>query len=222
VGIAPYEELIAMNHTAYLFDFDYTLAFSEPGIVACYRHVLDLHGHRGISDHEICRTIGHTVSDSFGMLCGERDDATLKQYYTEFVLKADEVMVDMTVLYPEAVDAIKRLRSRGLTAGIVSTKLRRRIVSSLERYDLAALVDVVIGGDDVSAAKPDPEGVLLAIKHLGAEKSGVLYIGDSVIDAETAKNAGVDFAAVLTGATEAREFDGFPYTRIMKDLGELI
>ena len=211
-----------MNHTVYLFDFDYTLADSERGIVGCYRHVLDLHGHSGISDRDICRTIGRTVTDSFGMLCGVRDEATLRQYYGEFVLKADEIMVDSTMLYPEAVDALRSLKARGYKTGIVSTKLRRRIEGTLARYGVTALVDIILGGDDVSAPKPDPEGVRLALERLGARAPDVLYIGDSVVDAETARNAGVDFAAVLTGATEAREFDGYPAVRLMKTLGELI
>ena len=211
-----------MNHTVYLFDFDYTLADSERGIVGCYRHVLNLHSHEGISDHDICRTIGRTVPESFGILCGIQDDATLMQYYREFMLKADEIMVDSTVLYPAAVDALRTLKAWGYLTGIVSTKLRRRIEGTLAKYDIAGLVDIVIGGDDVSAPKPAPEGVLLAITRLGAAKDAVLYIGDSVIDAETAKNAGVAFAAVLTGATEAREFEGYPFERIIRTMEELV
>lgn len=211
-----------MNYSAYLFDFDYTLAFSEPAIVTCYRHVLDLHGHTGISDYAICRTIGHTVSDSFTSLCGVNDPDTLDQYYDEFVKKADEIMVDRTVLYPEAIEAMRVLKARGCTVGVVSTKLRRRIEGTFAKYGITELSDMIIGGDDVSAPKPDPQGVFVAIERLGVSKHAVLYIGDSTVDAETAQNAGVDFAAVLTGATTASEFDGYPCVRLMKNLGELI
>ena len=131
-------------------------------------------------------------------------------------------MVDRTVLYPEAIAALRTLKSLGRRAGIVSTKLRRRIEGSFARYGITDLADLILGGDDVSAPKPDPEGVFVALERLGANKSDVLYIGDSTVDAETAKNAGVDFAAVLTGATEAAEFDGYPRVKIMKNLGELL
>ena len=210
-----------MNYTVYLFDFDYTLAFSEPAIVACYRHVLDLHGYTGISDYAICRTIGHTVFDSFTALCGVDDRVTLEQYYDEFVAKADEIMVDRTVLYPEAIDALRALKARGCITGVVSTKLRRRIEGTFVKYGIAELSDIIIGGDDVLAPKPDPQGVFVAIERLGVPKNSVLYIGDSVVDAETAKNAGVAFVAVLTGATKAEEFDGYPCVKRMKNLGEL-
>ena len=54
-----------MKYTTYLFDFDYTLADSSRGIVICFRNVLERHGHTGISDEAIKRTIGKTLEDSF-------------------------------------------------------------------------------------------------------------------------------------------------------------
>jgi len=59
--------------------------------------------------------------------------------------------------------------------------------------------DVIVGGEDVAAHKPDPEGLLKAISMVGCQKEEVLFVGDSTVDARTAKNAGVDFVAVLTG-----------------------
>ena len=56
-----------MKYTTYLFDFDYTLADSSRGIVICFRNVLERHGHTGISDEAIKRTIGKTLEDSFSV-----------------------------------------------------------------------------------------------------------------------------------------------------------
>ena len=61
-----------------------------------------------------------------------------------------------------------------------------------------------MGGEDVKAPKPSPEGVLFALEHLGSTPEETLYIGDSTVDAETARNAGVDFAGVLNGMTQPR------------------
>ena len=52
-----------MKYTTYLFDFDYTLADSSRGIVICFRNVLERHGHTGISDEAIKRTIGKTLEE---------------------------------------------------------------------------------------------------------------------------------------------------------------
>ena len=50
-----------MNYSAYLFDFDYTLADSSKGIVKCYHIVLERHGFNNNTDEEIKRTIGKTL-----------------------------------------------------------------------------------------------------------------------------------------------------------------
>lgn len=67
-------------------------------------------------------------------------------------------------------------------------------------------IDEIVGGEDVNVFKPDPTGLNLMINRLGVSKEDVLYVGDSYIDAETAKNAGVDFAGVLTGSTDEKLF----------------
>ena len=70
------------------------------------------------------------------------------------------------------------------------------------------------------------EGILKSIKfaleHLGSSPEETLYIGDSTVDAETAQNAGVDFAGVLNGMTTAEELRVYPHKIIMQNLGELV
>ena len=69
---------------------------------------------------------------------------------------------------------------------------------------------------------PSPEGVKFALEHLGSSPEETLYIGDSTVDAETAQNAGVDFAGVLNGMTTAEELRVYPHKIIMQNLGELV
>ena len=77
-----------MKYTTYLFDFDYTLADSSRGIVICFRNVLERHGHTGISDEAIKRTIGKTLEDSFSILSGITTPETLAEYKKEYVKEA--------------------------------------------------------------------------------------------------------------------------------------
>jgi phosphoglycolate phosphatase len=211
-----------LDYSTYLFDFDYTLADTEAPILACYRHVLESNGFFGVTDDAIRRTIGLPVADSFALLCGMTEQERLHRYRAEFVRKADEIMVQNTLLYPSVIPVLTKLKERGCHTGIVSTKHRYRIMDTLRKFSIAGLIDIVIGMEDVKEPKPDPEGVLKAVGLLGVKKSDILYTGDSLIDANTAKNAGVSFAAVTTGVTAAEEFKALPYKRIMSDLLMLI
>lgn len=211
-----------MQYSIYLFDFDYTLADSARAVITCYRDVLERHDYTGVSDDAICRTIGYPVTDSMTMLTGITDNEKLKQYHLEFRLKADEVMVDNTVLYPSTVPTLEKLKAKGCRIGIISTKYRFRIEDILKRYGITDLIDIIIGGEDVDVPKPDPQGIFIAIERLETDKRSVIYIGDSLVDANAAQNAAVDFAAVTTGTTTAEDFHGLPYIKIMEDLEELL
>ena len=188
-------------YKVYLFDFDYTLADSSRGIVMCFRNVLERHQHTGITDDEIKRTIGKTLQESFSILTGITDADTLEAYKKEYVKEADVHMTVNTFLFPETEEVLTRLKTRGAKIGIISTKYRYRIMELLSKKLPSNFLDIIVGGEDVKEPKPSPEGVLLAIKEFGCNKEEVLYIGDSIVDAETAQSAQVDFAGVLHGAT---------------------
>lgn len=81
------------------FDFDYTLADSSRGIVICFRNVLERHGHTGISDEAIKRTIGKTLEDSFSLLSGITAPETLAEYKKEYVKEADTYMTVNTFFF---------------------------------------------------------------------------------------------------------------------------
>ena len=211
-----------MKYKVYLFDFDYTLADSSRGIVMCYRHILDRHGYTSSTDDDIKRTIGKTLEDSFALLTGVTDAARLAGFKQEYVKEADVYMTVNTVLFPETEGVLRRLKAGGARLGIISTKFRFRIRELLEAKGLDDVFDLIVGGEDVVAAKPSPEGVLMALERLQVRREEVLYVGDSVVDAETALTAGVSFAGVTHGMTTAEELSAYPHRLIMANLEELL
>lgn len=211
-----------MSYTTYLFDFDYTLADSSLGIVTCFRNVLTRHGYTDVTDEAIKRTIGKTLEESFSILTGITAPAQLTAFRQEYGLEADVHMNVNTRLFPDTLSTLKALKAQGARIGIISTKYRFRILSFLKAYLPEDFLDIIVGGEDVSAAKPSPEGLLFALKHLGSTPQETLYIGDSTVDAETARNAGVDFAGVLNGMTTADELRAYPHRVIMENLNELV
>lgn len=210
-----------MKYTAYLFDFDYTLADSSRGIVICFRHVLERHGHTGISDKAIKRTIGKTLEESFSILSGITDPDILTAYKKEYVREADTYMTANTFLFPETATVLETLKNQGARIGIISTKYRYRIHETIDRHFPKDFFDVVIGGEDVKRAKPDPQGIKKAMQRLHCRKDETLYIGDSTVDAETARRAKVDFAGVLNGITTREELAAYPHRQILDNLSLL-
>ena len=131
-------------------------------------------------------------------------------------------MTANTVLFPETSSVLNTLKERGSKIGIVSTKYRYRIMEFVEKEFPKGFFDIVVGAEDVTAHKPNPSGLILAIKHLQSDLEGCLYIGDSIIDAKTAQAIGVDFYGVLNGITTREELLVYPHVKIADNLNDLI
>ena len=206
----------------YLQDYENAFTDSSRGIVKCFRIVLTRHQYLTVTDEAIKRTIGKTLEESFSILTGITNPAQLEAFRQEYRLEADVHMNVNTRLFPDTLSTLKELKKRGARVGIISTKYRFRILSYLEEFLPKDFLDIVVGGEDVKAPKPSPEGVKFALEHLGSSPEETLYIGDSTVDAETAQNAGVDFAGVLNGMTTGEELRVYPHKIIMQNLGELV
>jgi phosphoglycolate phosphatase len=202
---------------AVIFDFDYTLADSSPGVIECIRYALESLGLPPVSDQQACQTIGLSLPDTLHRLTDQR---TQSETFTRlFVERAEEVMADRTVLFDSTASTVNWLKTRGIALGIVSTKYRRRIETILRREGLLDPFDVIVGGEDVAKHKPDPESLLKAIDALGTDSA--LYVGDSVTDAQTAQRARVPFVAVLSGTTPEHAFAPYNPQRVLASLSEL-
>jgi phosphoglycolate phosphatase len=136
--------------------------------------------------------------------------------------RARDVMVRNTHLLPGVASVVDRLRGIGLHLAIVSTKRRIHIEPVLRRHDLHSAFDVIVGGEDVESHKPDPEGLVSALERMSVSAAEAWYIGDTVIDAQTAERAGVPFTAVASGPTPRAAFVQLGVPRVLDDLGQLL
>ncbi len=189
-----------------IFDFDYTLGDSSQGIVLSISYALSRLGYGACSGERIKRTIGFSMKDTLRALTGDEDPEKVRLFSRYFREKADEVMLDNTVLYAGVREALAGLKQKGFKTAIVTTKYHYRIDQILKKFGAEELVDAIVGAEDVKIEKPDPEGLLRVIRDFGARKEDVIYVGDSLVDAKTAENAGVSFIAVLSGTTSEAEF----------------
>lgn len=211
-----------MNYKAVLFDFDYTLGDSTVPIVASYTAALAEMGWPEPDREAVRATIGYTLQDGYTMLTGDTDEERRKDFFPRFKAHATPVMIRDSVLCPGAEEVLNWLGENGVRTGIVSTKGGDQIAGIFAKYGLQDGLSLIIGGQDVTKNKPDPEGLNLALERLGLDKKDVLFCGDTVIDAETARRAGVDFCAVLNGTTPAEAFADYPHVHIAPDLTDLL
>lgn len=206
---------------AVVFDFDYTLADSSRGAIECINFALSEMGLAQVSAEAACRTIGLSLHQTFLTLGENHEPQRCDEFHRLFVQRAEEVMSSLTVLYESVPAMVDALREAGLRLGIVSTKYRRRISEVLGRESLLHGFEVVVGGEDVEQHKPHPQGLFEAIERLRCSPASVVYVGDSVVDAELAQRAGVPMIVVLSGVTPRGHFESYQPIAVLENISEL-
>lgn len=203
---------------AVLFDFDYTLGDTTDGITAAINHALSEMGYDEHTADEVRPTIGLSLQEAFWILTKDNSTEAANEFYGRFQPWAKKTLRPSAELLPGAGELISSLKAHGFLIGIVTTKHRHQIVDILGKFGLDRTFDVIIGSEDVSRKKPDPEGLQRAVSTLGIRKEETLYVGDSFVDAEAAARASVPFAAVLTGTTSRDRFGEYPTAAVADDL----
>ncbi len=109
------------------------------------------------------------------------------------------IIGDNAGAFPNVDETLSGLKTAGYTLGIV-TGSGEKSLELLYQLGVAELFDAVITGPDVEKRKPDPEGLLKCLERLDVAPADAMYVGDSVIDMQASRAAGVLPIGVLTGA----------------------
>ena len=209
------------TYRAVLFDFDYTLGDATDAIVAGFNYALPAMGYPLPDREEVRKTIGYKLQDAYTRMTGDPSEENRLRFRDLFREVAMPLELEDTPLFPGASELLRALRKAGIAAGLVSTKRTDMLEKVMADHGLTDTLALMVGGDQVALPKPDPEGLHIALHALGLTPEEVLYCGDTVLDAEAAQRAGVDFAAVLNGTTTADAFADYPFEYLAPSLPEL-
>jgi len=140
-----------IHSEAIIFDFDFTLVDSSQGIVECVAYAFQELGLPIPPAERVMDTIGLSLAATFNRLT-ELDSSDMARNFVRcFHQHADQVMDNQTVVYECVRPLLELLRSANIRVGVVSTKLQKN--------GLDSLFDTIVGADDVTKSKPDPEGL---------------------------------------------------------------
>ena len=183
------------QYQGYLFDLDGTLVDTAPDLQDALNHVLNKAGLPS-ADLDLTREwIGFggrvMIAQAMNHLQGIAiEEATLDSYYQEFVSSYTSQISLRSQPYPHVVEVLEKLYNRTYRLGVVSNKFERLCIQLLEELKLDHYFNIIVGGDTLQVAKPEPEPLLYACNELDLEPKKVLFVGDSSTDVNAARNAG--------------------------------
>lgn len=125
---------------------------------------------------------------------------------------------DLTTLYPAVRGALGDLATKGAALGICTNKPIVPTRAILDHLELTPLFGTILGGDSLPSRKPDPAPLLAAVQTLRQPRS--VFVGDSEVDAETARAAGLPFLLFTEGYRKS-PLAAIPHTAAFSDWSEL-
>ena len=181
------------SQTLIVFDHDGTLVDSSRILYQAYRHVAEVYGLPTPLYSDVTSSIG--CDDQFTLLFGsnrpEYVDTFLDFYYAHHL--------SLVRPFDGIATLLNDLRKGGYKLGVVSNKLRKAGLAELRECGLSSYFDKTIYREDVDRGKPDPEGIHLLHEQLGVQPPNVVLVGDTEVDVQCAKNAGIRSIAALWG-----------------------
>lgn len=189
-----------MTQRLAIFDLDGTLIDPVDDLAASVNHALALVDLPLRSRDEVRSFIGEGARVLLERAVGPRRDK-LEEALAAWRTHYEAHLLDHTCPYPGIAEA---LAAAGRALAIQTNKpgaMARRI---LEGLGLLARFALVVGGGE-APPKPDPGGVHVILERLGARPEDTVFVGDSLVDAATARNAGLAFVGVTWGLVRREE-----------------
>jgi phosphoglycolate phosphatase len=116
-----------------------------------------------------------------------------------FLAYYEDHKLDTTCAYSGVTDALAELNRKKAPMAVLTNKPVKISVRILEALGLASYFRVIYGGNSFATKKPDPFGALKIVTEFGAAPRETMVVGDSEVDVQTARNAGMIAAAVNYG-----------------------
>jgi phosphoglycolate phosphatase len=216
--------LIKRSCRLFLFDLDGTLIDSRADITDSLNRALARLSLPSLTESQTAHFVGDGVQKlverALRETTGSDPAATLTQ--ESIALFREEYgnhLLDKTCLYPHVQEALDSLFWARFA--VVSNKPEIFSCRILEGLGIANRFSIILGGDSIQNRKPDPESLLKAMDFCGAHPSETAMIGDSAVDIEAGKAAGVATCGILGGFRSEKTLRSSGCDLIIRDLREL-
>lgn len=192
-------------YKAVIFDLDGTLLNTLDDLAASVNFALRGFGFPERTIDEVRRFIGNGVIKLMQRATPDGiDGETFEKCFITFREHYLTHMLDNTRPYAGITELLAALRKSGIKTAVVSNKLHSGVVDLCEEF-FGDGITCAFGVAEESERKPAPINVFKALKALGVSADEAIYVGDSEVDVQTAKNAGLDCIGVLWGFRDETE-----------------
>ncbi len=211
-----------------VFDLDGTLVEFRLDYAPIRREAIELIDHvdeipKGMVSSEIS-IFG--MLDKISMYLNGKEDSeiVIKNLRNELSKIADKYEMNAaqtTKMIPGAKETLQEIRSHQFKIGLFTTSGKAAMNHILERFDMQRFFDACVARDDAPKVKPNPSHLNYVLEILGSAPGQALVVGDTTLDIQCAKAAGVRSVGVLTGVHKLHQLEDAGANYVIKTLQEL-
>ncbi len=205
-----------------IFDMDGTLLDSLDGLLHSTNAALEACGYPQRSYEEVRAFVGNGVGKLIERaLPGGLENPDYERCLAAFKEDYQTAMIEGTRPYPGILELLDSLNAEGYRLAVVSNKIDSA-VKELSAHFFGGRLPVAIGEREHVARKPAPDSVFAALEELGMPRETAAYVGDSEVDLETARRAGLPCFSVDWGNRSDAQLLAAGATSISRTAGELL
>jgi phosphoglycolate phosphatase len=190
-----------------VFDLDGTLIDSRADLARSTNDTLMSFGAPPLPETQVATFVGDGARTlvARALEAAGLPSSALDQALARFLEIYSARLMDETRPYDGIAEIVEHAAAAGHAMGVITNKPQAPTDRLLGAFDLARHFQWVIGGDTAFGRKPDPASLHWMMNQRGVEPSRTLFVGDSAIDANTARAAGAAFCLAAYGFGQARE-----------------
>jgi pyrophosphatase PpaX len=180
---------------AVLFDIDGTLLDTTEFIYQAFEHTIKKFGLPNTSRETLSKLIGKPLEDCYAAIISSDETTHLVEAHRLY----QEKNLHLSIPFPDTVTTLQHLKEQHIQLVAISTRSKRTSLATLELAGIVSFFDLVISREDISKQKPDPEGIQKALKFLMLKPKEAMMVGDTDVDVNAGKNAGVQTIGATYG-----------------------
>lgn len=207
---------------AVIFDLDGTLLNTLGDLAASVNYIFGKYGLPLQETENVRRNLGNGARYLLSHMMPQGTDTPgfdeILEEYGEYY-KAH--CMEVTAPFPGIMDMLRELKKEGIRMAIVSNK-GDEAVKELAAVYFEDLMDSAVGERPGIRRKPEPDSLLAAAEEMGASKDNILYVGDSEVDFETAKRAGMKCVLVDWGFRDRKDLEALKPDYLISSADELV
>lgn len=183
-----------------IFDLDGTLIDSRQDLANAGNAARGHMGMPPLPDDRVCSYVGNGAPVLVRRLLGEEATEAQVQEALEFFIEYyGEHKLEYTTLYPGVRESLDRLRDAGVQLAVLTNKPVRISRAIVEGLGVGGHFRQIYGGNSFDFKKPHPIGIETLMAECSASPEATMMVGDSSVDIQTARNAGVKSCGVTYG-----------------------